>query len=300
MRRDVLTEEVLAAPGLDFAGRWLDLSVPRVMGILNVTPDSFSDGCVLSLPGRSHFQISLDSAFAAAEYMVNAGVSIIDIGGESTRPGAPLVSEQEELDRVVPVVEAIHQRFDVLISVDSSSPAVITHAASVGAGMVNDVRALQRPGALRAAAATRMAVCLMHMQGDPQTMQEKPQYADVFTEVCDFLRRRIDACADAGIAQSRVCLDPGFGFGKSLEHNYHLLARLGEMQALGSPLLAGLSRKSMIGAVLGKPVEQRMAGSLAGAVLAVTAGARIIRVHDVAETIDAMKVISAMFSHRKQ
>jgi dihydropteroate synthase len=295
-----MTEKHSVAPGLDFAGRWLDLSVPRVMGILNVTPDSFSDGGVLSLPGSSRFQVSLDSALSVAERMVGAGVSIIDIGGESTRPGAPLVSEQEELDRVVPIVDAIHQRFDVLISVDTSTPVVITQAASVGAGMVNDVRALQRLGALQAAAASRMAVCLMHMQGDPQTMQEKPCYNDVFAEVCDFLHQRITDCLGSGIAPSRVCLDPGFGFGKSLEHNYHLLARLGEMRAFGLPLLAGLSRKSMIGAVVNKPVDQRSAGSLAGAVLAAVAGASIVRVHDVAETVDAMKVVSAMQNYGLQ
>jgi dihydropteroate synthase len=264
------------------------------MGVLNVTPDSFSDGGALSLPGSTQFQVSLDKALAAVERMVVAGASIIDIGGESTRPGAALVSEQQELDRVVPVVAAIRNRFDVLISVDTSAPSVIAQVESAGAGMINDVRALRRPGALQAAAVSKMAVCLMHMQADPQSMQQKPQYKDVCGEVCDFLYQRATACTQAGIARSRICLDPGFGFGKNLVHNYQLLARLGEMRALELPILIGLSRKSMIGAVTDKPVEQRVAGSIAGAVLAAAAGARIIRVHDVAETVDAMKVISAM------
>lgn len=294
MRRDVLTDSRSASPGIDFAGRWLDLSVPRVMGILNVTPDSFSDGGALSLPGSKQFRISLDSALHAVDLMVHAGASIIDVGGESTRPGAPLVSEHEELDRVIPVVEAVRSRFDVLISVDTSVPSVITQAASAGAGMVNDIRALQRPGALQAAAATKLAVCLMHMQGDPQSMQQKPQYSDVVAEVYEFLQQRTVACSNEGIDAARICVDPGFGFGKSVEHNYQLLAQLGKLQALGFPVLVGLSRKSMIGAVTGKPIEHRIVGSVAAAVLAAAAGARIIRVHDVAETLDAMKVISAM------
>lgn len=296
MSKDVVSDKPSATPGIDFAGRWLDLSVPRVMGILNVTPDSFSDGGALSLPGGSGFRISLDRALVAADHMTAAGASVIDIGGESTRPGAPPVSVQEELDRVIPVIEAIRQRFDVLISVDTSSPAVITQAAAAGAGMVNDIRALQRSGALESAAKTGMAVCLMHMQGDPGTMQNSPVYDDVSTEVNEFLLKRAAACIDAGIARSRICLDPGFGFGKTLLHNYQLLARLGDMLASGFPVLIGLSRKSMIGAVIGKPVEQRLVGSIAGAVLAAACGARIIRVHDVAETIDAIKVVSAWSS----
>lgn len=296
MRTDVLTQKPYAAPGIDFAGRWLDLSVPRVMGILNVTPDSFSDGGVLSSPDGSRFQVSLDKVLAAVDRMVAAGAAIIDVGGESTRPGAPAVPEQEELDRVVPVVDAIKKHFDVFISVDTSSPAVISHVAAAGAGMINDVRALQRPGALQAVADTPLAVCLMHMRGDPQSMQQKPQYEDVVAEVGEFLRARAEACIGAGIESSRLSLDPGFGFGKSVEHNYQLLARLSAIRELGLPVLIGLSRKSMIGAVTGQPLAARVAGSVAGAVLAAAAGARIIRVHDVSETVDAMKVVSAMLS----
>ena len=300
MRGDVLTDKPLATPGIDFAGRWLDLSGPRVMGILNVTPDSFSDGGALNLPDISQFRISLDRAIAAAGQMVDAGASVIDVGGESTRPGAPPVSVQEELDRVIPVVEAIRQRFDVLISVDTSAPAVITQASSAGAGMVNDIRALRRPGALEAVAATRMALCLMHMQGDPATMQNQPHYSDVVVDVTGFLQQRVADCVAAGIAANRICIDPGFGFGKTQLHNYQLLARLAQCMAPGFPLLVGLSRKSMIGSVLGKPVDQRVAGSVAAAVLAAVAGARIIRVHDVADTVDAMKVVSAMMEAGSQ
>ena len=283
-----------AAPGIDFAGRWLDLSVPRVMGILNVTPDSFSDGGIFSSTGSSAFRIELDRVLAAVERMVAAGAAIIDVGGESTRPGAPPVPAEEELERVVPVVEAIAQRFDVLISVDTSTPDVITAVAEAGAGMVNDIRALLRPGALEAAAATRMAVCLMHMQGEPSTMQLNPQYQDVVAEVAEFLRQRREDCNKAGIPDSRLCMDPGLGFGKTVEHNYQLLARMCEFSVSGLPVLAGLSRKSMIGAVTGKPVGERLAGSIAGAVLAVQAGAHIVRVHDVAETVDALKVLAAV------
>lgn len=299
MGKDGLTDRFSAAPGIDFAGRWLDLAVPRVMAILNVTPDSFSDGGALSLTGSDQFRISLDKALASVERMLDAGASIIDVGGESTRPGAPAVSEQEELDRVIPVVEAIHQRFDVLISVDTSVPSVITHAAAAGAGMVNDIRALQQAGALQAAAGTGMAVCLMHMQGEPGTMQVKPHYQNVVADVVSFLQHRVAACVESGIARSRICLDPGFGFGKSQAHNYQLLACLQEINALGFPLLVGLSRKSMIGSVLDKPVGQRIAGSIAGAVLAAEAGARIIRVHDVEETVDAMKVTAALLAARQ-
>jgi len=283
-----------AAPGIDFAGRWLDLSVPRVMGILNVTPDSFSDGGIFSSTGSSAFRIELDRVLAAVERMVAAGAAIIDVGGESTRPGAPPVPAEEELARVVPVVEAIAQRFDVLISVDTSTPDVITAVAKAGAGMVNDIRALLRPGALEAAAATRMAVCLMHMQGEPSTMQLNPQYQDVVAEVAEFLQLRREDCNKAGIPDSRLCLDPGLGFGKTVEHNYQLLARMREFSVSGLPVLAGLSRKSMIGAVTGRPVGERLAGSIAGAVLAVQAGAHIVRVHDVAETVDALKVLAAV------
>lgn len=299
MSKDGIPERSSTASGIDFAGRWLDLGIPQVMGILNVTPDSFSDGGALSSSDEHQFRISLDKALAAAERMVTAGASIIDVGGESTRPGAPPVTLQQELDRVIPVIEAIRQRFDVLVSVDTSAPGVITQAAKAGAGMVNDIRALQRPGAVDAAADTGMAICLMHMQGDPQTMQNNPRYEDVVADVAAFLKQRADLCMQAGIPASRICLDPGFGFGKNLLHNYQLLACLGELRALGFPLLIGLSRKSMIGNVIGKPVDQRLAGSLAGAVLAAVAGARIIRVHDVAETVDAIKVVAASMAAGK-
>lgn len=294
MIRDVSASAKTVTPGIDFAGRWLDLSSPCVMGILNVTPDSFSDGGVLSQPGSTHFRIALDKALSVTEAMVAAGAAIIDVGGESTRPGAPQVSEEEELSRVIPVVEAISSRFDVLISVDTSSPAIISAAAAVGAGMINDIRALQRDGALKALADTDLAVCLMHMQGEPATMQSDPQYDDVVADVCAFLAQRRDACLEAGIAATRICLDPGFGFGKTVVHNYQLLARLSDLARLGLPLLAGLSRKSMVGAVTGRPVAQRLAGSVAGALLAAQSGAHILRVHDVAETVDALKVLAAM------
>ena len=299
MGKDVLSDRFCTAPGIDFAGRWLDLSVPRVMAILNVTPDSFSDGGALSLTGDDQFRISVDKALSSVEQMIAAGASIIDVGGESTRPGAPPVSAQEELDRVIPVVEAIRQRFDILISVDTSTPSVISCAAAAGAGMVNDIRALQRPGALAAAAQSGMAVCLMHMQGEPETMQANPRYTNVVAEVASFLQGRVADCVVAGINKPRICLDPGFGFGKSLAHNFRLLAHLDALAALGFPLLVGLSRKSMIGSVVDKSVAQRTAGSVAGAVLAASAGARIIRVHDVAETVDAMKVTAALLSARE-
>jgi dihydropteroate synthase len=282
------------AMGLQLPDRWLDLSTPRVMGILNVTPDSFSDGGALSAKGTSRFTISLDKALFAVESMVLAGADFIDVGGESTRPGAPVISESEELDRVLPVLTAIRSRFDVLLSVDTSSPALISAAAKVGADMINDVRALQVPGALEAVAATDMAICLMHMQGQPQIMQQAPAYGDVVADVCAFLVSRRDACEQLGICRKRICLDPGFGFGKTLSHNYQLLARLNEFHGIGAPLLIGLSRKSMIGSVTGgnQPAD-RLAGSLAGALMAAVAGAHIIRVHDVRETVDALKVFVA-------
>lgn len=282
------------AMGLQLPDRWLDLSTPRVMGILNVTPDSFFDGGALSSQGALHFTISVDKALFAVESMVLAGADFIDVGGESTRPGAPVISEGEELDRVLPVLTAIRSRFDVLLSVDTSSPAVISAAAKAGADMINDVRALQVSGALAAVAATDLAVCLMHMQGQPQFMQQGPLYGDVFGEVCAFLVSRRSACETGGIGRQRICLDPGFGFGKTLSHNYQLLSRLNEFHGLGSPLLIGVSRKSMIGSVTGgNHPSDRLAGSLAGAMLAAAAGAQIIRVHDVRETVDALKVFIA-------
>jgi len=262
------------------AHRTLDLSSPAVMGILNVTPNSFSDG------GRF---ADLDAALGQARRMVADGAAIIDVGGESTRPGAAPVGLQEELDRVIPVIEAITRELDVLVSIDTMKPEVMHAAVAAGAGLINDVLALQAPGALEAAAATGAAVCLMHMQGTPRTMQQDPHYDDVVREVGDFLQARATACREAGIPADRIALDPGFGFGKTLEHNLQLLRGLG---GLGGqyPLLVGLSRKSMLSKLTGRPVEQRLAGSIALAALAVAAGARIVRCHDVAETVDAVRV----------
>nr|WP_324257753.1 dihydropteroate synthase [Cellvibrio fontiphilus] len=267
----------------------LDISRPIVMGILNTTPDSFSDG-------GSYYQgqcLSVDLVLRRAEEMLNQGAQIIDIGGESTRPGAPVVSAQEELDRVIPAVEAVVNRLGAIVSVDTSSPNVISEAAKYGAGLINDVRALQREGALVAAAATGLPVCLMHMQGEPDSMQNSPIYGDVVAQVSDFLRARALACESAGIASEQILLDPGFGFGKTLEHNLALLNGLPKLASLGFPLLVGMSRKSMLGHLLGRPVEQRLAGSLALAMLAAERGAAIIRVHDVAETVDVLKVLAA-------
>lgn len=263
----------------------LDLSRCNIMGILNVTPDSFSDGGSYN---------NLDKALFHAEAMVNQGADLIDVGGESTRPGAVPVSLQEELDRVVPVVEAIHRNLDTIISVDTSTPEVITQSAAVGAGLINDVRALQREGALEAVAATDLAICLMHMQGQPESMQQAPSYDDVVSDIHQFLSQRIEACSVLGIAKERLVLDPGFGFGKALEHNYQLLNQLESFHQLGLPLLVGMSRKTMVGKVLNeRPAEQRLFGSLAAAVIAAMKGAAIVRVHDVAETYDALKVVEA-------
>lgn len=270
--------------------RWLDLSHPQVMGILNVTPDSFSDGGALHNAGR----LSLERVLIRVEQMLGAGATIIDIGGESTRPGAAPVSLIEEMDRVLPVVEAVNSRFDTIISVDTSSPELMIAAANAGAGMINDVRALERPGALVAAMSTQLPICLMHMQGQPTTMQQKPDYTAVVEDVARYLESRVASCEQAGIDRSRIVLDPGFGFGKTLQHNLELLNRLAELVELGFPLLVGLSRKSMIGRVLNSEVGQRLAGSLALAVLAADRGASIIRVHDVAETVDAMKLCAAV------
>lgn len=265
--------------------RLLDLSRPQIMGILNFTPDSFSDS------GRF---FTLDKALFQVEKMLNEGAEIIDIGGESTRPNAQIISLDEELNRVVPLVEAVRKRFDCLISVDSSKAEVFRQSAQAGADMLNDIRALQEPNALETAAELGLPVCLMHMQGTPQTMQQQPEYDDVLEEVGDFLNQRIFACLTAGIAKEHIILDVGFGFGKTVQHNYQLLKHLNLFVQSGYPVLAGLSRKSMIGAVLDKPVDQRVIGSVAGALLAVQHGAKIVRVHDVAETADALKIWQAM------
>ena len=274
---------------LSCGSRVLDLTCPQVMGILNVTPVSFSDG------GRF---VRLDEALRHAEAMVAAGAALVDVGGESTRPGALKVSEDEELQRVGPVVEAIAARLDVVISVDTSSPLVMRESARLGAGMINDVRALRRTGAVQAVADSGLPVCLMHMRGDPDTMQQQTQYVDLLAEVSDFLRARMAACAAVGIPAERIVLDPGFGFAKSQEQNLSLMKHLRSLQALGCPLLVGVSRKSMIGAALGRETGQRLSGSLALAALAVAQGARILRVHDVAETRDVVRMVDAVMAAR--
>lgn len=272
--------------------RPLNLDRPVVMGILNVTPDSFSDG------GR---YLTLDAALRQAMQMQADGAQLIDIGAESTRPGAAPVSLQEELDRMLPVVEAVAREVDAIISIDTSSPQVMAGAAALGAGLINDVRALQRPDALAAAAATGLPVCLMHMQGEPDTMQLQPRYANVFAQLDAFFDARIAACEAAGIGKSRLLIDPGFGFGKSLAHNVALLDGLAHFRRWGCPVLAGLSRKSMLGALLGgAPVDQRLHASVAAAVLSVMNGAAIVRVHDVKATADALAVVSAVLQHRSQ
>lgn len=268
-------------------GSTLDLSHPHVMGILNVTPDSFSDG-------GKHNQ--LIDAVKHANAMINAGATIIDVGGESTRPGASEVSVDEELSRVIPVVEAVAQRFEVWVSVDTSKPEVIRESARAGAHIINDIRSLTEPGALDAAAQTGLPVCLMHMQGEPRTMQNAPHYDDVFASVNRYFVEQIARCEAAGIAKNNLLLDPGFGFGKNLHHNYQLLARLSEFHHFELPLLVGMSRKSMVGQLLNVGPAERLSGSLACAVIAAMQGANIIRVHDVQETVEAMRVVEATLS----
>ncbi|MCC4855623.1 dihydropteroate synthase [Vibrio lentus] len=261
------------------------LDRPHVMGILNVTPDSFSDG------GQFN---SLEKALQQAERMIKAGVSIIDIGGESTRPGAPEVTLEDELSRVIPAIKAIRANFDVWISIDTSKAEVMRQAVEAGADLINDVRALQEPGALEAAAQAQVPVCLMHMKGQPRTMQANPCYDDVFTDVEDFLKERVEACESVGIPKEQLVLDPGFGFGKTIEHNYHLLAHLEKFHTLGLPILAGISRKSMIFKLLDKSPADCMVGSVICATIAAMKGAQIIRVHDVEDTLEAMKIIEVM------
>lgn len=271
---------------LDCAGKPLDLSAPVVMGILNLTPDSFSDG------GR---YADREAAVARAERMAEEGAAIIDLGGESTRPGASPVAVEEELARVIPVVEALAPRLPVPLSVDTSKPEVMRAAVAAGAGLINDVRALREPGALEAAAAAGVPVCLMHMQGEPPTMQREPRYDDVLQEVCDYLEARVQACEQAGIARERLVLDPGIGFGKTLEHNLTLLRGLPALAGLGLPLLVGVSRKGMIGQLLGGvPVEGRVQGSVTAALYAARMGARILRVHDVRPTVEALRMWAAL------
>ncbi|UAB69728.1 dihydropteroate synthase [Vibrio sp. SCSIO 43132] len=263
----------------------LSLSTPQVMGILNVTPDSFSDG------GKFN---RIDHALEQARSMIQAGASIIDIGGESTRPGAPEVSLQEELNRVIPVITALRAESDVWISIDTSKAEVMKQAVDAGADIINDVRALQEPGAIEVAAGAGVPVCLMHMQGQPRTMQSNPKYQDVLLEVGEFLNERVTACEKAGIKKEQLILDPGFGFGKTLAHNYHLLANLEKFHRFGIPLLAGMSRKSMIFKLLEKQPAECVVGSVTCASIAALKGAQIIRVHDVPETVEAMKIINTI------
>jgi dihydropteroate synthase len=270
---------------LDCAGRSIDLSRPQVMGILNITPDSFSDGGVFFAPGQ---------AVAHALRMVEEGAAIIDVGGESTRPGAPPVSVDEELRRVIPVIEALHASLSVPVSIDTRKPEVMQAAVAAGAGLINDVNALQATGAIKLAARLGVPVCLMHMQGTPESMQQQPEYGDVVTEVTDFLTGRADACMQQGIAREQIVLDPGFGFGKTTAHNLLLLQHLEQLVASGYPVLAGLSRKSMIGQVLGLPVDKRLYPGVALAVLAVWKGAAIVRCHDVRETREAIQMCQAV------
>ena len=265
--------------------RTIDLTLPVVMGILNVTPDSFSDA------GR---YAGLEAALERARQIVAEGAGIIDVGGQSTRPGALAVQESVEIARVVPVIEGIAASCDVAISIDSSKPGVMRAAVAAGACIINDVYALREPGARAVAAETQVGVCLMHMQGEPRTMQDSPHYNDVVGEVMEFLAQECRACIEAGVASDAIALDPGFGFGKNLEHNLTLLRELPRLAALGAPLLVGVSRKSVIGKILGKSVNDRLYGGLGLAALAVVKGARIIRTHDVGPTVDAVRSVSAV------
>lgn len=274
-----------SVPALRVGRHQVKLDRARVMAVLNITPDSFSDG------GR---WLGLDAAMNRVAQMIDDGADIIDVGGESTRPGAEPVTPEAEIARVLPVIEAIVSRFDIPISVDTSKPEVMRAAVAAGAGMINDVRALREDGAVDAAAELNVAVCLMHMQGEPRSMQEAPHYDDVVADVKRFLADRLLSCQMAGIDRKQILIDPGFGFGKSLEHNLALLARLGQFADIAAPLLVGLSRKRMIGSITGRDLDQRAAGSAAAALLAVERGARIVRVHDVAATRDALAIYEAM------
>jgi len=286
----VVVTQYSAGPVLECAGRRLDLSRPVVMGIINVTPDSFSDGATLYRGSN----LDIERAMTRAREMVASGAAILDIGGESTRPGASPVSVNEEMDRVLPLVARIAAELETVISVDTSTPVLMREAANAGAGLLNDVRALTREGALEAAAAANVPICLMHMQGEPGSMQVAPHYDDVVEDVCEYLQSRIASCERQGIARNRLLLDPGFGFGKSVTHNLKLLRELPRLAAIGLPLVVSLSRKSLIGKLLGREVGQRLPASLALAVLAAQRGAAVIRTHDVAATVDAVSMLMAL------
>lgn len=261
------------------------LTKVKVMGILNVTPDSFSDGGQFAC---------FDGALKQAESMIENGVDFIDIGGESTRPGAADVNVKDEISRVIPLLKAIKSRFDINVSIDTSKAEVMSEAITYGADMINDVRALQNEGCLDAVAQSDIVVCLMHMQGMPRTMQQNPQYTDIINDILQFFKQRIHCCEQHGINKQRLILDPGFGFGKTLEHNYEVLAKLAQFKSLELPILAGISRKSMIGNLLNREVDKRLAGSLTAAIFAVQQGAEIIRVHDVQESVDAINILKAV------
>jgi len=265
----------------------VELDSPAVMGVLNVTPDSFSDG------GR---YLTTDFALMRSEQMAEQGAAIIDVGGESTRPGAEAVSEQQELDRVMPVIEAVHRSVELPISIDTSKPGVMRAAVAAGASIINDVFALQADGAMEAAVELQRPVCLMHMQGEPRSMQDEPKYVDVVADVTQFLRERVAQCQQAGLGEDLIIVDPGFGFGKRPAHNVELLARLSQVAEIGVPVLVGLSRKSTLGKITGRDVTQLMPASIAAAVVAVQQGAQIVRAHDVAETVDALRIAAAVMN----
>ncbi|WP_293614764.1 dihydropteroate synthase [Porticoccus sp.] len=275
----------------DLTHSFMDFSLPKIMAVLNVTPDSFSDGGTFYTGNR---QPDLSRVLNRVDLMLSEGAHLIDVGGESTRPGAEPVSSEEELARVLPVVEAIVSRFDVPVSVDTSTPSVISEAARAGASMINDVRALRRPGALTAAATSGLPVCLMHMLGEPQQMQLDPGYVDITADVKAFLLERAATCEAAGIPRSKILIDPGFGFGKTLQHNLILFRSLPELVDLGFPVIVGVSRKSLVGAILDKPVEERMVGSVALGMLAIRRGVKVLRVHDISATADALKILQAV------
>ena len=272
---------------IDCGGKLLPLGTPQIMGVLNLTPDSFSDGGRF-IDASGH--VDIERALIVSEAMVEEGASIIDIGGESTRPGAEEVSDQAQIDRVATVIDRLASRIDTVISVDTSSPELMVESARLGAGMINDIRSLAKPGALEAAANSGLAVCMMHMQGQPENMQDQPAYVDIVQEVLGFFEQRILDFTDRGIDKNKIFIDPGFGFGKKLEHNVELLRGLERFKSFGLPLLVGISRKAMVGQLTGRPLQERVYGSVAAALLAIQSGANIVRVHDVAATRDMIKM----------